>query len=61
MAEHKGVKVTCEDLETGESDSVTIWDDVLVVTAGSAYIAGVQDYPAKGTQVYTIKGRGGRG
>lgn len=57
----KGVKVTCVDLATGETGSGVIQDDVMVIVAGSAYVHDVQDYPKSGTQVWTIKGRGGRG
>ena len=48
------------DTETGDSETREIDNDVLVVTAGNCYIAHVNDYPTKGTQVYTIKGRGGQ-
>jgi hypothetical protein len=57
----KGIRIVCTDLETGDTDERTIADDVCVIVAGTAHIANVEDYPAKGTQVYTIKGRGGRG
>jgi hypothetical protein len=59
-APRKGIRIVCTDLATGDSDERTIWDDVCVIVAGSAYVANVADYPSKGTQVYTIKGRGGR-
>jgi len=39
----------------------TIVNDVCVVVQGTCHVAHVADHPAKGTQVYTIKGRGGRG
>jgi hypothetical protein len=51
------IEVTVRDTETGESQTQTIEDDVVVVTAGTCYIDGVADYPTTGTQVYTIKGR----
>ena len=51
------IQVTVLDTETGESETQTIENDVIVVTAGTCYVAGVQDYPSKGTQVYTVKGR----
>lgn len=54
------VRVTVTDTETGESETAEIDNDCIVITAGSCYVDGVQDYPTKGTQVYTIKGRGGR-
>jgi hypothetical protein len=53
------IRVTVTDTETGASETREIDNDVLVVTAGACYIANVQDYPLKGTQVYTVKGRGG--
>lgn len=54
------IEVTVRDTESGDTETQTIENDVLVITAGTCRIAHVQDYPAKGTQVYTIKGRGGR-
>lgn len=54
------IEVTVRDTETGESETSTIENDVIVITAGTCHVAGVQDYPSKGTQIYTIKGRGGR-
>jgi hypothetical protein len=56
-----GIRVTVEDLATGETESKEFDDDVLVITAGTCWIDHVADYPTKGTQVYTIKGRLGRG
>lgn len=56
----KGIRIVATDLETGEVGERVIWDDVCVITAGSCYIDSVQDYPAKGTQVYVIKGRAAR-
>lgn len=55
MPEDKGIKITTTDLETGESQSTVIHDDVVVTTAGRHYVAGVQKYPGTGTQVWTIK------
>lgn len=54
------IEVTVRDTETGESETQTIENDVIVVTAGTCHISNVQDYPTKGTQVITVKGRGGR-
>jgi len=54
------IEVTVRDTETGQSETQTITDDVLVITAGTCYISSVSDYPKSGTQVYTVKGRGGR-
>ena len=51
------IEVTVRDTETGETETATIENDVIVITAGTCHVAHVNDYPAKGTQVYTIKGR----
>jgi hypothetical protein len=55
------IRVTVEDTEAGTSETAVIDNDVIVVTAGTCHVAHVADYPGKGTQVYTIKGRLGRG
>jgi hypothetical protein len=49
------IKVTAEDLGTGDSDSVVITDDYVLTCAGSAYLHHVQAY-ANGTHVITVKG-----
>ncbi len=54
-----GIRVTVEDLATGEKESQEIVDDYIVVCAGSCHVAHTQTYPMKGTHVLTIKGRGG--
>ena len=56
-----GIRVTVEDLLTGEKESQEIRDDYIVVCAGSCHVAHTQAYPTKGTHVLTIKGRGGVG
>lgn len=48
------IRVTAEDLESGEKDVHDITDDVVVVVAGRHYVAGVQKH-ANGTQIWTIK------
>lgn len=53
------IKVTVEDVETGDSETKTITDDVLVIVEGTAHVAGIQNYPKSKTQVWTIKGVGG--
>lgn len=55
MAE--GTRVTCTDLTTGESESVVIKDNHVVITDGRAYVANTQVYPAGGTTVVTIRTR----
>lgn len=51
------IKVTCEDTETGDTDTKIIPDNnyVLIVT-GKCELTNTQVYPAKGTHVLTIKG-----
>lgn len=61
MGDKVGIKVTVEDLETGETASRVLVDDVLVLVTGTCYVDGVQDYPTSGTQVWTVKGRKGLG
>lgn len=50
-----GVRVTCEDVDTGESESKVLHDDWMVITDGRYYLDGVQSYPGTGTVVLTIK------
>lgn len=52
------IRVTVEDLETGDSESQEIENDYIIVCAGSCHVAHIQSYPTKGTQILTIKGRG---
>lgn len=52
-----GIEVTVKDLLTGDTETKVIQDDYVIITAGSCFISGVQDYPTKGTAVLTIKGR----
>jgi hypothetical protein len=53
-----GIRVTVEDLLTGETESQEIHDDYTIVTAGSCHVAHINAF-ANGTHVLTIKGRGG--
>lgn len=48
------IRVTVEDLETGDTDSMEIMDNYIVVCAGDRYIASEQRH-ANGTVVLTIK------
>lgn len=51
------IRVTAEDLETGEGSSIDIEPgNYNIVCAAPAYLAHVQSY-ANGTTVLTIKGR----
>ena len=52
----KGVRVTATDLETGESESVVIDNDYVLICAGDRYQSGVQRH-ANGTTVLTVKVR----
>lgn len=53
----KQIRVTVEDLLTGDKQSVEIADDYVLICAGSAYVDSTQMYPTKGTHVLTVKGR----
>lgn len=55
------IEVTVRDTVTGESETATIDNDYVIVTAGTCFIAHINDYPTKGTRVITVKGRNGRG
>ena len=51
----KGAKVTCEDLETGESETKVVEPgDYLFVTVEPCHIDGIQTY-STGTHVVTVK------
>lgn len=53
----KGVKVTAEDLDTGETETKVVEEgDYNIIVVAPAYIDGVQTY-ANGTHVITVKGR----
>ncbi|HEV2780384.1 MAG TPA: hypothetical protein VGX25_13425 [Actinophytocola sp.] len=56
----RGLRITVEDLQTGETDSRAIVNDVCVIVHGTCHITHVQDHPRTGTQVITVKGRGSR-
>lgn len=49
-----GTEVTATDLDTGESETVRIENDYLIITDGNRYLDGVQVY-ANGTAVVTIR------
>lgn len=51
----KKIRVTVEDLETGDKESAEIENDYLLVCAGSRYLAHINAF-ANGTTVLTIKG-----
>ena len=52
----KGVRVTATDLETGESESVVIDNNYVLICAGDRYQSEVQRH-ANGTAVLTVKVR----
>lgn len=54
------IRVTVEDLITGETQSREIRDDYVLVVAGQCYVDKTMTYPGTGTHVVTIKGRQGR-
>lgn len=51
------IEVTVRDTESGDTQTTTITDDYLIVTAGTCHVAHINDYPTKGTHVITVKGR----
>lgn len=60
MAEPQ-IRVTVEDLATGETETEELRDDYIIVCAGSCHVAHINSYPQKGTHVLTVKGRLGLG
>jgi translation elongation factor P/translation initiation factor 5A len=55
------LRVTCEDLATGEKESVELpAGEYLVLTTEPCHVAHTQAFPGKGTHVITIKGRTAR-
>jgi hypothetical protein len=52
-----GTKVTCTDVDTGESESKVIENDWMIVTDGTYYLDGIATYPKSGTVVLTVKRR----
>lgn len=49
------IEITCRDTESGETQTRTITDDVVVIVAGRHYVADHQHWPRTGTHNYTIK------
>lgn len=49
-----GTRVTCIDIDNGDTKSAIITNDYIVVTDGNRYIASVQTH-GNGTHVVTIK------
>lgn len=54
----KGIRITVTDLDTGESDTKVVWNDYILVCAGSCYRHAVQSIGVTGeTHILTVKGR----
>jgi hypothetical protein len=49
------IRVTAVDMATGDTDEAVIWDDYVLICAGSCYRAEVQ-VGIDGTHVITVKG-----
>ena len=49
-----GTRVTAKDISTGESDSVELLDDYILITDGKCELTHTQVY-ANGTHVLTVK------
>lgn len=58
MTDDPGIRVTVEDLQTGETESTVIRDDYVCVCAGTCYVEHTNVY-GTGTHVLTVKGRRG--
>jgi hypothetical protein len=53
----KPIRVTVEDLLTGEKETAEIIDNYVIICAGRRYQSSIQHYPSSGTDVVTIKTR----
>ena len=51
----KQIRVTIEDLDTGDRETVEIADDYILICAGNTYLTNTQSYPKSGTHVLTVK------
>jgi hypothetical protein len=56
MPAEPNIRVTVEDLATGETETIEVRDDYVILAAGTCHVAHVQAY-ANGTHILTIKGR----
>lgn len=52
------IEVTVRDTETGDTETQTVENDYVIVTAGDCYVDSRQAH-GKGTHVLTVKGRRG--
>lgn len=58
MSDKKILRVTVEDLETGDKESKEMpAGEYFILTTSPCYVAHTNSYPQKGTHVLTIKGR----
>lgn len=55
----RGIRVTVEDLATGDTETKVIRDDWVLICDGRVYLDGLQEWPKSGTVQLTIK-RGSR-
>lgn len=61
MSEQNVLRITVEDLETGEKETRDIpAGEYVVLTTEPCHVDGTQFYPRTGTAVVTIKGRTAR-
>ena len=51
----KQIRVTIEDLATGDRETVEIADDYIFICAGNTYLTSTQSYPKTGTHILTVK------
>jgi hypothetical protein len=58
MAAEPAIRVTVEDLTTGETETVEVpLHEYYLLCTGDCHVASAQTYPKSGTHVLTIKGR----
>lgn len=60
MSDGTGTEVTSRDLDSGDSQSVTIKDDYTLVTDGDCVVSHIAAYARAGTHVITIRNVGGK-
>ena len=54
-----GTRVTCTDVDTGESESAVIENDYVLICDGNRYLHGIVTH-ANGTVVLTVKRKEGK-
>lgn len=55
MTPEQGIRVTVEDLKTGETETKVICNEWLLICDGAVYLDGLQEWPKSGTVQLTIK------